>query len=207
MAKFLDPCSLSGLLGTAGEYNKDTGRTEEKMKVELHSLVELRQCAAAITKEAFVGDYPGVFLVAMGLLSSQPLGGKGSGTLALAFGDRLRHEVQSHPLAGLAFFLRSSRDPHPILLGRTAGCDLTIPDPSVSEQHCRIQIAERGVEAVDLSSTNGTSINLTRLTAGEPAVLGDEDILTLGRYSFQVLSSATCHAALRLLETMARLGE
>jgi hypothetical protein len=175
------------------------------MKVELLRLDDLRGRAAAESKEAFVAELPGVFLVAMGLLAAQPLGGKGPNTVSMAFGDRLRHQVQSHPLAGLAFLLRSGPARLSVLLGRDPECDLTIPDPSVSEQHCRIQIGERGVEAVDLGSTNGTNINLGRLTANEPALLGDEDILTLGRYSFQVLSSATCYAALRLLETMSKL--
>jgi hypothetical protein len=178
------------------------------MKIELVQLTDLRQRAAAATKAAFVEEYPGVFLAAMGLLSAQFLVGKGAGTVGLAFGARLRHQVgETHPLAGLAFFLRSSRKPISVVLGRGVDSDLTIPDPSVSERHCRIQVGDEGVQVVDLGSTNGTNINLARLVPDQAALLGDEDILTVGRYSFQVLCAATCHAALRLLETIADLDE
>jgi hypothetical protein len=178
------------------------------MRIELLSLAELRERISSLEKEQFVAQYPGIFLMAMGLLAVQVMTGRGPGTIAMSFGARLRHEVgQAHPLAGLTFFLRSDKGPPSAVLGRSPDCDLTIPDPSVSERHCRLQVTERGVEAVDLGSTNGTSINLTRLKTDEGALLGDEDMLTLGRYSFQVLSSATFFAAMRLLEAMEKLPQ
>lgn len=172
------------------------------MKIDLLRLDELRDSARALTKQEFTEQYPGVFLLAMGLLSSRPLESKSPGTVAVVFEGTLRHKVQSHPLAGLAFFLRPGPKQVSVVLGRASECELTIPDKSVSERHCRIQVTDEGVQAVDLSSTNGTKINLTRLIPDQPALLGDEDILTLGRYSFQVLISATCYAALRLLDTI-----
>ena len=178
------------------------------MRIELLRLTDLRLRVAAATRAEFAEEYPGVFLAAMGLLSAQFLVGKRAGTVGLAFDGRLRHQTgESHPLAGLAFFLRSSPSSTSVVLGRGTDCDLTIPDASVSETHCRIEVGDEGVQVVDLGSTNGTSINLTRLVANEAALLGDEDILTVGRYSFQVLSAATCHAALRLLETLAETDE
>jgi predicted component of type VI protein secretion system len=126
-------------------------------------------------------------------------------TSALVFGEHLRHDPKAaaHPLAGHAFFLRAGGDQNEVLLGRAPECDLTIPDASVSERHCKIVLTEEGVAAIDLESRNGTSINLTRLLAGKSELLADEDMLTLGRYSFQVMSSATLHAALTLLDTLA----
>jgi hypothetical protein len=175
------------------------------MQVELLSLADLRERVTATTKDDFVEQYPGIFLMAMGVLASQVMGNR-PGTIALSFGERLRHEVgQAHPLAGLAFFVRPGEGPPSVVLGRSATCDLTIPDQSVSERHCRLQVTDRGVEAVDLGSTNGTNINLTRLVPDSGELLGDEDMLTLGRYSFQVLSSSTFYAAMRLLETMDKL--
>ena len=56
--------------------------------------------------------------------------------------------------------------------------------------------------AIDVGSTNGTTVNLERLEPMRPKVLADEDILTLGRYSFQLLSAATMYSELALLDAM-----
>jgi hypothetical protein len=172
------------------------------MKIDLFPLDELREFARTMNKQEFMDQYPGVFLLAMGLLSSRPLEPKSPGTLPFVFDGVLRHKVESHPLAGLAFFLRSSQEQFSVVLGRASDCELTVPDKSVSERHCRLQVTDQGVQVVDLNSRNGTTINLARLAPDQPNLLGDEDILTLGRYSFQIMSAATCHAALRLLDTI-----
>jgi two-component system cell cycle response regulator len=47
----------------------------------------------------------------------------------------------------------------PVNLGRGEGCDVRIPDQSVSRTHARIEPAADGYELSDLQSTNGTFVN------------------------------------------------
>lgn len=177
------------------------------MKVELLATSVLLERMQGLDRDRFVESHPGVFLVAMGFLSAEVVGpGRLTGqTSALVFGDHLRHDPKAaaHPLAGHAFLLRAGGDQSEVVLGRAAGCDVTIPDASVSERHCKIVLTDEGVAAIDLESRNGTSINLTRIRPGRPELLADEDMLTLGRYSFQIMSSGTLHAALELLSALA----
>jgi hypothetical protein len=119
-------------------------------------------------------------------------------TSVYRFGQRLIHATgEPHALAGSAFHLRPDGGASPdVLVGRAARCDITVPDSSVSEEHCRIEVTDRGVVVVDLGSTNGTSINQRRIEPRAPEVLADEDIVAVGRYSFQLLSSASLYEGL-----------
>jgi hypothetical protein len=69
------------------------------------------------------------------------------------------------------------------LIGRNPGCEITIPDPSISRQHCLLQITDRGLHAKDLNTVNGTKINGIPLKEGYINV-GDK--LTVGHLSFTV---------------------
>src|SRR6266446_1695772 len=67
----------------------------------------------------------------------------------------------------------------PFLIGRNANCHLRLIDNSISREHCRISVGDDGEVAVeDLSSTNGTLVNNTRIVRH---VLTPSDVLTLGR--------------------------
>jgi FHA domain len=119
-------------------------------------------------------------------------------TLSMSFGERLTHAMQDHPLAGCTFFLSQDLADQPQSIGRRVGSDLTVPDASVSDHHCDVRLVQGGdlLEVTDRGSTNGTSINLRQLTAGAPAEIQDEEILTVGRYGFQLLRAQTLHQAL-----------
>jgi len=67
------------------------------------------------------------------------------------------------------------------LIGRNPGCDITIPDPSLSRQHCLLQITERGLHVKDLNTVNGTKVNGIVLKEGYINV-GDK--LTVGHLAF-----------------------
>jgi hypothetical protein len=178
------------------------------------------------SREEFVDRYPGAFMIAAGLLRAEELGpcqptshdgemeeerliiaptkppressrARLDFTSVFRFGQRLMHATgEPHALAGSAFHLRPSGDKPNVLVGRAARCDITVPDTSVSEEHCRIEVTDQGVVVVDLGSTNGTSINQRRIAPQTPEVLADEDIISVGRYSFQLLSSASLHDGL-----------
>jgi pSer/pThr/pTyr-binding forkhead associated (FHA) protein len=73
-----------------------------------------------------------------------------------------------------------------IVLGRGEGCEVRLPDPSVSHRHASIQ--QRGTDyiVVDEGSTNGTFVGPVRLSPGAPRVLTSGDVLRLGRFRLDV---------------------
>ena len=48
---------------------------------------------------------------------------------------------------------------HPLVVGSAAEADIFLGDSSVSRNHCRLQLTDRGVRVVDLGSKNGTRVN------------------------------------------------
>ena len=72
-------------------------------------------------------------------------------------------------------------------LGRTARADFIVNAPLVSRLHCRLATDASGsLQVEDLGSTNGTSVNGTRV---DRAVLKDGDTLGVGRMDFKVSST------------------
>jgi pSer/pThr/pTyr-binding forkhead associated (FHA) protein len=96
-----------------------------------------------------------------------------------------------------------------LVIGRSDGCDLRLPDPSVSHRHCSIR--QRGAEhvLVDEGSTNGTFLERIRLAPQSPQPLRDGDRFRVGRVWLEmrretalVSASSAAHAkalALRLV--------
>jgi len=72
-------------------------------------------------------------------------------------------------------------------IGRAPGADLILDAALVSRVHCRLEASDNKVRVVDLSSTNGTFVNGTRVSA---ATLTDGDRLTIGRVELQVTRQA-----------------
>lgn len=68
-----------------------------------------------------------------------------------------------------------------IVIGRSRGSDVRVPDPSVSGRH--LTIRQRGSEylLLDEGSTNGTFIDGHRLSPGAPVLLGRKTSVRLGR--------------------------
>ena len=46
----------------------------------------------------------------------------------------------------------------PQSIGRSADCDLVIPDPTISRQHCQVRLAGETIVVEDLGSRYGTAI-------------------------------------------------
>lgn len=65
-----------------------------------------------------------------------------------------------------------------ILIGRDRSCAICISDPRVSRYHALISISSRGLQLVDLDSTNGTLVNMQRTTR---CILADDDVVSIGR--------------------------
>jgi pSer/pThr/pTyr-binding forkhead associated (FHA) protein len=68
-----------------------------------------------------------------------------------------------------------------IVIGRGEGCDVRLPDPSVSHRHASIR--QRGSEYIvmDEGSTNGTFVGPVRLSPHAPRVIRSGDTVRIGR--------------------------
>lgn len=71
-------------------------------------------------------------------------------------------------------------------VGRAPPADFIVDAALVSRRHCRLEAAENGLEVIDLSSTNGTYVNGTRV---ERAWLKPGDRLRVGRIELAVEKS------------------
>jgi pSer/pThr/pTyr-binding forkhead associated (FHA) protein len=68
-------------------------------------------------------------------------------------------------------------------VGRSTRADFIVDAGLVSRLHCRLTAGGESVEAVDLSSTNGTYLNDQRV---ERALLTTGDRLRMGRVEFTI---------------------
>lgn len=82
--------------------------------------------------------------------------------------------VRRGPRAGERFELKTQT----VVIGRDSSADISINDPEVSRNHCRL-ILDRSYYIQDLGSTNGTFIDGKRL-GGEPQQLVNGQIVQLG---------------------------
>jgi len=73
-----------------------------------------------------------------------------------------------------------------VVIGRGEGCDVRLPDPSVSHRHATIR--QRGHEyiLVDEGSANGTFIGTVKLGAQAPRILRHGDLARIGRVWLEV---------------------
>ena len=79
-----------------------------------------------------------------------------------------------------------------LIIGRGEGCDLRLPDPSVSQHHASIRQRGSDYIVVDEGSTNGTFVGPVRLAPQAPRVLRTGDSLRFGRVWVEVrVESAT----------------
>jgi len=68
-----------------------------------------------------------------------------------------------------------------IVIGRGDGCEVLLPDPSISHRHASIR--QRGTDyiIVDEGSTNGTFVGPVRLSPHAPRVIRSGDLVRVGR--------------------------
>src|SRR5262249_17440611 len=75
-------------------------------------------------------------------------------------------------------------------IGRGEGCEVRLPDASVSHRHASIR--QRGAEYIvlDEGSANGTFVGPVRLSPQAPRVLSDGDLVRVGRVWLEILIEA-----------------
>jgi hypothetical protein len=81
-----------------------------------------------------------------------------------------------------------SKAPHapagPVVVGRTSENDVTIPEYSISKRHCAFEIRDGMMTVSDCGSTNGTTMNGTKLAGNDPVALCGGEQITMGRFTF-----------------------
>jgi pSer/pThr/pTyr-binding forkhead associated (FHA) protein len=93
------------------------------------------------------------------------------------------------PLEGREFVL----DRAEIGIGRRPGCDIVVPDQSVSRLHARIRAVPDGYLIEDAGSANGTWVNGVRL--GGAQLLVEADVIGIGVAAFSFRSAVQATAA------------
>jgi hypothetical protein len=85
-----------------------------------------------------------------------------------------------------------------IVVGRTAGCDLVVDEPSVSKRHAvvRWDAARGGCSVRDLGSTNGTFVGAKELGREEERPLEDGDVVSFGDAQFMYFLTHSLHEIL-----------
>ncbi len=73
-----------------------------------------------------------------------------------------------------------------VVIGRGDGCEVRLPDPSVSHRHASIR--QRGTDyvVIDEGSSNGTFVGPVRLSAQAPRVLRQQELIRVGRIWLEV---------------------
>ncbi|MDF1659313.1 MAG: adenylate/guanylate cyclase domain-containing protein [Verrucomicrobiales bacterium] len=69
------------------------------------------------------------------------------------------------------------------IIGRSAECQIAIPDPRVSRRHAMVRKQDGGFYLFDLGSFNGSYLNGSRVTAAKQ--LKNGDIISLAEHEFQ----------------------
>jgi pSer/pThr/pTyr-binding forkhead associated (FHA) protein len=105
-----------------------------------------------------------------------------------------------------------------IVIGRGPGCDVRLPDPSVSHRHATLRAKDGAYLLVDEKSTNGTYVDQDRLAPDTPRPIKSGELFRVGRVwlemrvdqapATQDLAHATRDVALGLVSrAMRRSGE
>jgi pSer/pThr/pTyr-binding forkhead associated (FHA) protein len=79
-----------------------------------------------------------------------------------------------------------SFDSPKLVIGRGDGCEVRLPDSSVSHRHASIQQRGGDYIVVDEGSTNGTCVGPVRLSPHAPRVLRSNDVIRVGRVELEV---------------------
>jgi pSer/pThr/pTyr-binding forkhead associated (FHA) protein len=73
-----------------------------------------------------------------------------------------------------------------IVIGRGEGCEVRLPDPSVSHRHASIRQRGNDYVVVDEGSSNGTFVGPVRLSPQAPRVLRPTDLVRIGRVWLEI---------------------
>lgn len=73
-----------------------------------------------------------------------------------------------------------------VVIGRSASCDVRLPDPSVSQRHAVLSANGAEYQIIDEGSTNGTFVGGVRLSPKAARALRSGDLVRVGRVWLEV---------------------
>jgi pSer/pThr/pTyr-binding forkhead associated (FHA) protein len=82
-----------------------------------------------------------------------------------------------------------------VVIGRSDGCDVRLPDPSVSSRHATFKRHGGSWLVADEGSTNGTFLGGVRLSPQAPRVLAEGDLVRVGRVWLEVSLDAAAQVS------------
>src|SRR3954447_12872683 len=88
----------------------------------------------------------------------------------------MRVEVTSGPDAGRTFEIESGQ----AVIGRSADADLTLTDALSSSRHARLDVTGNGATLTDVGSTNGTTVDGSRIPPVTPTPLENGTRIGIG---------------------------
>ncbi len=74
-------------------------------------------------------------------------------------------------------------------LGRSSSCEISIPDPALSRNHCLFETRDDGLWVTDLASANGTIVNDVQL-GPDSLCLKSGDVVIVGDSALQAVAAA-----------------
>ncbi len=74
-----------------------------------------------------------------------------------------------------------------IVIGRGEGCEVRLPDPSVSHRHASLRQRDAEYVVIDEGSTNGTFVGQVRLSPQSPRAVKSGDLIRVGRVWLEVV--------------------
>ena len=140
----------------------------------------------------FFDQYPASsVIIGLGILGllDEYQSAKDGQTLRFSAGEGDEY-IRSAALADRVWFLvkkPQNRQQIRIVLGRTAESDVTVPELSISTEHCAFTASPFGLRITDLGSTNGTIVDGQRLSKGQTGQLRSGSKIILGRFEFEYL--------------------
>lgn len=99
-------------------------------------------------------------------------------------GTQLEILVTVGPLKGQRFSVPADG----IRLGRSSSCEISIPDPALSRNHCLFETRDGGLWVTDLASANGTIVNDVQL-GPDSQNLKIGDVVVVGDSALQVVAA------------------
>jgi len=155
----------------------------------------VRESARTLSREDFVREYSGYYLVVTPHAESLNIGYR---TVNMNIANVRPPRAESHfdivPIA------KAPHNPYPdrVSVGRATNCDIVLRDASVSKLHAHFRdFASGPLRVVDLGSSNGTKVNGAPLEPQRPVVLEPGDTLQVGGAKARVADGEALYEFLR----------
>lgn len=85
-------------------------------------------------------------------------------------------------------------------VGRAMDCEICLPDPTVSRQHCTLSCRGGRWYLTDAGSRAGTLVNAVAVSANQPAPVESGDLVSIGPWLFRVVIGAAAPVSMHTID-------